>query len=316
MEYDKRICDLVPGDEVEGFYLIRNASLRVSSSGKPYLSATFSDISGSIEAKMWDYSGPVSSNDDGSVIKIRGEVGEYKGTPQLTLKKIRTVAEGDRYDVSRIIPTAPVDPEKELEYVQNLVASIEDEDYRRVCEIMLDRHVVSFCRIPAAKSIHHSFVSGLLMHTANMLRIADFLSTKIYPDAVDRSLLLAGTLLHDFAKEKEFEVSPLGSVKGMTTEGVLVGHLVMGAEEVGRIGEIYGIPQEKTLLLRHMILSHHGQPEFGAAVIPCIAEAELLSYIDLMDSRMEIYAETFESLPTGTFSDRIYALEKRIYNHE
>ena len=96
---------------------------------------------------------------------------------------------------------------------------------------------------------------------------------------------------------------------------MLVGHLVLGAEEVGEVGRKLGIPEKKLLLLRHMLLSHHGTPEFGAAVIPSTAEAELLSYIDLLDSRMEIYAETFETLEPGRFSDKVFSLDKKIYNH-
>jgi 3'-5' exoribonuclease len=202
-----------------------------------------------------------------------------------------------------------------MEYVQDLIASMEDEDYRLLCAEMLDRHMASFGKIPAAKNVHHSFLSGLLMHTSSMLRIADFLATEIYPTVVNRSLLLAGTLLHDFGKEKEYDFSELGLVTDKSVEGMLVGHLVLGAEEVGEVGRKLGIPEEKLLLLRHMLLSHNGTPEFGAAVIPSTAEAELLSYIDMLDSRMEIYAETFETLEPGKFSDRVFSLDKKIYNH-
>ena len=100
-----------------------------------------------------------------------------------------------------------------------------------------------------------------------------------------------------------------------SVEGMLIGHLVMGAEEVGRVWRELELPEEKLVLLQHMLLSHHGTPEFGAAVIPAIAEAELLSYIDLLDSRMEIYAETLENLMPGHFSDRVFSLEKKIFHH-
>ena len=308
---------MVPGDEVEGFYLLKTASQRLTASGKPYLAAVLQDISGTIDIKMWDYQGAIGQKDEGKIIKIRGDVSDFKGSCQITVSKIRLAQESDAgsYSLEDIVPAAPIDSVKELEFIQNLISSIEDDDYRKISEAMLDRHLVSFGKIPAAKSIHHSFISGLLMHTGNMLRIADFLSTNIYPDAVDRSLLLAGTLLHDFAKDREFLFSELGTVTDMSVKGRLLGHLVMGAEEIGELALKLEIPEEKTVLLQHMILAHHGQPEFGAAVVPCIAESELLYHIDLIDSRMEIYAEAFEQLPKGTFSDRIYALDKRIYNH-
>ena len=316
MEYNKQIGFMTPGDDVEGFYLLKSASKRVTSTGKPFLNITLSDARDTIEAKVWDYSGPIGEADSGKIVKIRGNVQEYKGSCQISIDKIRLSRDDDVYDLSAIVPTAPIDSIKELEFVQELVSSIEDRDYRNICEEMLSRHIASFGRIPAGTSVHHGFVSGLLMHTGNMLRIADFLSTEIYPDAVDRSLLLAGTLLHDFAKEKEYAISELGLATGKTVEGMLLGHLYLGAEEIAEVGKALSVPDEKIMLLKHMLLSHHGEPEHGAAVIPCTAEAELLSYIDLLDSRMEIYAEAFEKMDKGTVSEKIWALEKKIYNHE
>ena len=194
------------------------------------------------------------------------------------------------------------------------VESIDDADYRAVCREMLRRHGNAFERIPAAKSVHHAFLGGLLMHTANMLKTADFLA-RLYAGTVDRSLLLAGTLLHDFAKAEEFVFSQLGLVTDYSVKGQLLGHLVMGAQEAAEVCAALGVPEEKSVLLQHLILSHHGEPEFGAAVRPQCAESELLSCIDTIDSRMEIYRETYEELEPGTFSPRIFALERRVYKH-
>ena len=132
---------------------------------------------------------------------------------------------------------------------------------------------------------------------------------------MDRSLLIAGTLLHDFAKMQEFTFSPLGLVTDYSTKGQLLGHLVMGAQEVAEISKELGISEEKSVLLQHMLLSHHGEPEFGAAVRPQCAESELLSLIDMIDSRMEIYRTALQDVPLGEFSNRIFALEKKIYHH-
>ena len=132
---------------------------------------------------------------------------------------------------------------------------------------------------------------------------------------MDRDLLIAGTLLHDFAKCGEFVTSPLGLVTEYSVSGQLLGHLVMGSQAVGEIGGALGVPEEKTVLLQHMLLSHHGDPEFGAAVRPMCAEAELLSIIDLMDSRMEIYQEAMEETEPGQFTKRIFALDKKVFRH-
>lgn len=314
MEYNKLICDMNYNDEVEGFYLLSSAAVKTTNSGKPYLNGLIGDKSGTMELKVWDFNSSIYPEDIGKVVKLRGTVSEYRGSLQFTASKFRFADERDHYDISNLVPVAPIDVEESYKRVQEIAASIEDSDYRRVAELMLQRHGDEFRRIPAAKSVHHSFVSGLLMHTANMLHSADVLAD-IYSEVIDRSLLLTGTLLHDFAKAREFSFTELGLVSEYSVEGQLLGHLVMGAQEVAAVCDELGVPAEKSLLLQHMILSHHGEPDFGAAVRPLCAEAELLHYIDLIDSRMEIYAETFEEVPEGEFSQRIFALEKRVYHH-
>ena len=314
MEYNKTIQTMTPGDEVEGFYILKTATPKVAANGKPFLTGAISDRTGAMELKVWDYTGPLSAADEGTVVKVRGTVGEYRGTPQFTAGRIRPAAEDDPVDVSALVPTAPIDRRRVMEELRETVNTIADPDYRAVAEDMLTAHGDALEAIPAAKSVHHAFLGGLLMHTANMLRLADFLAG-MYPETVDRSLLLAGTLLHDMAKEQEFVFSQLGLATDYSVRGQLLGHLVMGAQEVQQCAQELGISEEKSLLLQHMILSHHGEPEFGAAVRPMCAEAELLSEIDLIDSRMEIYAEALQDLPVGSFSNRIFALDKKIYRH-
>lgn len=316
MEYNKLIAGMHTGDDVEGFYVLKDAFLKTTAAGKPFLSGVLADRSGTIDLKVWDYSGPIGANqaDTGRIVKIRGQVSEFKGAPQLTAGRIRMADGNDQYDVSALVPVAPIDPDERLQEIRRLIDSMEDADYQSVARTMLERHLEAFRSIPAAKSVHHSFLSGLLMHTSNMLRLADYLSG-LYAGIIDRSLLLTGTLLHDFAKEREFTFSGLGMVTDYSLSGQLIGHLVMGAQEVQQCAESLSLPQEKSLLLQHMILSHHGEPDFGAAVRPMCAEAELLSLIDLVDSRMEIYAEALQELPEGTFSGRIFALDKKIYRH-
>ena len=316
MEYDLPIARMARGIDIEGFYLLKSAFPKVTVSGKPFLTAVLADESGTIEAKVWDYSGPIGERDAGKVIKVRGSVSDYRGALQVTVDKLRLAAEDDHVDVSRLVRVAPIDRAGAYADIARLVSTLEDADYRAVCEEMLHRHEDAFRTIPAAKSVHHSFLSGLLMHTYNMLRLADFLAAQ-YADSVDRSLLLAGTLLHDFGKEREFTFSELGLVTDYSTKGQLLGHLVMGAQETAEVAEMLGIPEEKSVLLQHLLLSHHGEPEFGAAVLPQCAEAELLSLIDQIDSRMEIYREALAPLKSGEFSQRIFALDnRRIYKHE
>ena len=307
------IHDMKTGDRIEGYYILQNIAQRTTAAGKPFLTLNLGDRSGNVTAQVWDYTGPIGPADVGKVAWLSGLASEYRNAPQVTVYRIRLAEENDDFRISDLVATAPIELDETWAWVQGLVSSVEDADYRAVCEEMLKIYGRQFRLIPAAKSMHHGFVGGLLMHTAYMLRAADFYAD-IYP-AVDRSLLLAGTLLHDFCKCEEFVTSPLGLVAEYSLKGQLLGHLVLGAEAVGRVAAELDIPEEKSVLLQHMILSHHGEPEFGAAVRPMCIESELLSYLDLIDSRMEIYTETMEQTPAGTFSAKVFALDKKIYHH-
>ena len=310
------LCDIASGQSISGFYLLKQASLRTTAAGKPYLAGAITDRTGTVELKVWDYSGPLSHEDEGKIVCLMGRVSEFKGALQVTADRIRLAQDNDNYDLSLLVPTAPLDLQETLAELEQMLNTMEDEGYRAVCRQMLLRHQKAFVTIPAAKSVHHGFVHGLLMHTVTMMKTALYLSA-LYGDFLDRDLLLAGTFLHDFAKIREFKVSQTGLVTDYTTEGQLLGHLVMGAQEVQEVCTACGVSAERAMLLQHMILSHHGQPEFGAAVLPQCAEAELLCYIDLIDSRMEIYREVLDKMEPGEFSDRIFALDnKRLFRHK
>ncbi len=315
METNIPINEMEQGMRVEGFYLLKDASVKKTANGKPYLSATIMDATGSLTAMMWDYSGPIDERDIGQVVKVRGDITVYKNANQITLSRLRFANDQDEIDLDRLVPIAPIDADMRFQEVRALIATIEDDDYRAVAEEMLRRHGDRFRTIPAAKSVHHSFLNGLLMHTSNMLKTADFFAA-LYSDLLDRSLLITGTLLHDLAKEREFAFSNIGMATGYTVEGELLGHIVMGAQEAAEVCRELDVPEHKSVLLQHLILSHHGNPEYGAAVVPMCAEAELLALIDRVDSRMEIYSEILPTLDPNTFSARIFALEKKIFRHE
>ena len=309
-----RLSELHTGDSFTGFYILKNVLNKVTGTGKPYLSCSLADASQMVEAKVWDYAGPIGPADEGKVAKIQGQMQEFKGAPQVKVDRIRLASPQDQFDLSELVPVAPMDLDAAYVRVEGLVQTLEDSDYRAVCLEFLRRHGEGLKAIPAAKSVHHGFVGGLLMHTSYMLETADFLA-RLYAAVIDRSLLLSGTLLHDIAKLEEFTVSQLGIVTEYSTKGQLLGHLVMGAQEAAEVCKELNVPEEKSVLLQHMLLSHHGQPEFGAAVVPMCAEAELLSYIDNIAARMELYRENLEKTEPCSFSPRIFALEKRIYNH-
>ncbi len=309
-----KLSEMNYGDQFTGFYILKNVQNKITGTGKPYLSAALADASMTVECKVWDYPGPLGPAHEGQVVKVQGVFQEFKGTPQVKVERIRLATDRDPYLLNDLVPTAPMDLDAAYAHVEQVVESIGDADYRAVCQEFLRRHGQGFQRIPAAKSVHHGFVGGLLMHTSYMLDMAQFLAD-LYRPVIQRDLLLAGTLLHDVAKLEEFVTSQLGVVTEYSAKGQLLGHLVMGAQEAAEVCKALNVPEEKSILLQHLLLSHHGQPEFGAAVVPQCAEAELLCYIDNIDAKMEIYRENLDKVPVGGFSQRIFALEKRIYNH-
>lgn len=318
----KNIADFKFEERIQGFYVISNISINKTKTGSDFLSATLSDQSGSLELKAWDYSGELSPADNGSIVKVRGTVGKYREKLQLVADRqggstnLRLLSENDDISDLDILPIAPVDLKESYEYVLKSINSMRDPDYKRLCIELLRVHANDFAKIPAGKSVHHEFIGGLLMHSSNMMKIAEFLAD-FYSDFINKDLLMAAALLHDISKIREFELSPTGLVTKYSTEGMLLGHLYMGAQEVAAMSEKLGIDREKSMLLEHLILSHHGEPEHGAAVLPQTAEAELLSMIDLIDSRMEICRSALLGTESMSFSDKIYGLDyRKIYKHD
>ena len=299
---------LTPGERFCGYYLLKSAQSATASNGKPYLSFRLADLSGDLPGKLWDYAGPISAGDAGQCVWASGRVESFQNAVQLSLDELRLTDETDEPDLSRIVPTAPYDAQQMLAYVERTLQGLADQDYAAVCLALMERHREAFSRLPGGKAMHHAFLHGLLMHTANMMRLADFLA-KLYPDVIDRSTLLAGAFLHDIGKLAEYTTSALGLVSDYSKEGQLLGHLFLGAEEVGAAARALGVPEEKRLVLQHLLVSHHGKAEFGAVVPPKCAEAELLAQIDMLDSRMEIYRTVYADTPEGTFSrQKVYGL--------
>ena len=152
MEYNKKICDMAVGDQVEGYYVLKTGQIRTSNSGRPFLAAVVSDRTGSIEAKAWDYAGPISTPDEGQVLKIRGTVTEFRGALQLNMERLRRAEPRDPVDMGSLVATAPIDGERAWAEVEKLVDSIADGDYRAVCRRLLEEKGEALRTIPAAEA--------------------------------------------------------------------------------------------------------------------------------------------------------------------
>lgn len=312
--------DIPVGESFEGFYLCKSYAIQKKADGKEYFRVDVADHSAQIHGVCWEEPGKfdVTHKSIGTIIHLKGTMGEYRDVPQIRVFAVRQAKESDRsnYDVGDIVEAAPIDVEEIKLQVAQMLDTIADDEYRLVAKTVYTAIEEKFATIPAGKTVHHSFRGGLLMHTWNMMKLANSVA-ETYAGILDRSLLLCATFLHDIAKIQEFELSELGLVSDYSKPGQLLGHLYMGAVEVQKICEKLNVSAEKTLLLQHMILSHHGEPEKGAVVQPKCAEADALHMIDLMDSRLEIYAEEYAQLEPGQFTPKKnWALDHRVYRNK
>lgn len=300
---------------VEGFCLIKSVDRKTSSKGDEYLDMTLGDSDGEINAKLWRYSpdhhGIYEAN---QIVKIRGSISPYNGVDQLKIERIRPSVEADNINVADFVKTAGYSSEQMFDELMGLAQGFEDEELSEIVTAILSDNRNALLYWPAAFKLHHAVRGGLLLHTLSIVRLAEGVC-KIYP-FVDRELLISGAILHDIAKLSEFTVADSGIATGYSVEGNLLGHLTMGAMVIEKYAEKLGINKDTAMLLEHMVLSHHGEPEFGAAVRPMFMEAELLSELDLMDSRVYEMREAAAGANINDFTGRIWAMDNRkLFNH-
>lgn len=301
------LADLTDGMPFDGFVLVRSAEFRDSPAGKVYLDMSVSDRTGTMKAIKWDAS--VAPPPVGSVIHIRASGNEYKGHMQLRLEKVEPVKATDYIDWNSLVPSAPEDPAAMRAEITAAAEEIPDSDYSLLTCALLERCGDRILTFPAAKQIHHAERSGLLHHTVTMLRAAKAL-LPIYPQ-LNASLLIAGIIVHDLGKTEEMDANELGVVSDYTLEGKLLGHIVRGVIIIEEEGKKLGIHPQKILLLQHMVLSHHGIPEYGSPKPPMLAEAEFLHLIDTLDARMNQMEAAIAYTSPGSFSEKIWSLDDR-----
>jgi len=307
----KMLNEYLDGEHISGQFLVSSVTKGTNATGSQYLNVEIRDASTTMNAKKWE----ISSNDEeiivqGNVIHIDGEVLKYKEALQIKLLSVKNV-NADEIDVSKFLKQPPISREELIKKFNSYVDSVKNPDLRRIIDYFIEKYKDNLFDYPAAVCIHHEYSSGLLVHCTTMADIAEMLC-KIYP--VDRDLVIASILLHDFGKMTELE-GPV--VYKYSTKGKLIGHISIMAAEIEEAGNKLGIDNEIVTLLQHSILSHHGQLEFGSPVLPQTAEALLLSLIDNLDSKMVICLKALEETKDGEFSNKVYPLDNRtIYKHK
>ena len=299
---------------VEGFALIKSCDKKSAKNGTFYLDIKLGDKDSEMVAKLWDFKEDLHTLPEvNTVVKIRGTVQQYNGNDQFIIQRIRP-AQDEEYDMADFVKSSDYSGSDMLDSLVRIVNGFEDDELKRLVLSMLRDNRDNLLFFPAAEKLHHAMTGGLLYHTLSIVRLAECVCS-IYP-CIDRELLLSGAILHDIAKMREYSVNAAGIVDGHTLEGMLLGHLVMGAEDVGRKCDELGITPEKKYLLQHMLISHHGKLEFGAAVRPAFIEAEVLSQLDLFDANMYEMAEAVGGVKAGEFTGRLWMLDNiKLYNH-
>lgn len=293
--------------------IIKRSDFRLAKNGKNFLSLVFEDKSGQIPGKYWD-----ASEEDakkfhvGAVVQLEGRRDLYQGKPQVNITRLGLL-DISTVDMSQFVQTAPIkraDMENEFE---DVFLQITNGAWNRIVRYLFKKYHDRFFTSAAAKSNHHDFQGGLAFHTLSMVRQAENLADQ-YPQ-INRALLIAGACLHDFGKI--IELSGNLDIE-YTFEGNMLGHITIVDEEIVKAAQEMDISleSEDMILLRHMILSHHGLLEYGSPERPKILEAEVLHNIDMMDASINMITKALDKTENGNFSERIFGLDNRsFYKH-
>jgi 3'-5' exoribonuclease len=281
--------DAAPGDVVEDVFVITNKQFSATSNGKPFIKAFISDKTNQVTARMWNATRDIfNAIPESGFLRVRARIENYQGNLQAILEQLWPAKDGT-FDINDLMPTTTKDIDKMCQRVFELVQSIQNRHLAALLQTYLDdeQMMTNFCRAPAAQSFHHAFLGGLLEHTLNAMEVADAV-VKFYP-GLNRDLCLAGIFLHDIAKTWELSYQ---TSFAYTDGGQLVGHIVKAAmwveHKASQAEKTLGekIPQNLIDSLQHIILSHHGLPEFGAARTPSTPEAIFVHTIENLDAKM------------------------------
>lgn len=304
------IKHLKKGQPFLGYLFIKSQNTKTASNGSRYFNMTLTDMNfDEIDGKMWD----VKEVDEeeftaGKLVKIKGVVQEYNGHLQLIANRMRLANAGDDVNINDYVECVPVDIEQMISEINDTIESFENQDLKTITSAIFSDKVTILRYFPAAKSNHHALKGGLLYHTYTMLCVGKSL-TPIYP-FLNKDLLYAGIILHDIGKITEMISDENGSVSDYSAEGKLLGHIITEIVEIDEYGKQLKVNPEVILLLKHMVLSHHYEPEFGSPKRPMFPEAELLHHIDVIDARMNTMEKIQGSVEKGNFSEMIWALDK------
>lgn len=306
----KKLSALQSGDSFEGFVLLRAITVKTGQTGKNYVDLTVADAFSEMNGKIWNYNeGQFNDYKPHMLVKIRCNVVEWQNSLQLRIEKIRIATENDPVSINDFVPSAPKKSEDMLKTLYSYIERIRKADIKNIVKYAVELRKKKLLYYPAAQANHHSVRSGLLYHTTTMLASADALAN-IYTE-LDTDWLFAGVILHDLEKTEEMDSSELGLVSDYTMKGLLLGHIVQGPLVIQEAAKAVNASDETTILLQHMLISHHYEPEYGALKRPMFPEAEMLHYLDMIDARMYDFRKALSEVSEGGFSDKQWLLNNR-----
>lgn len=303
------------GSSVKDFFILQDFSVRTSKTGKEFFSMKLRRNQEIINAFDWDKVSQLTAEHIGSVVWLFGTVTMFNEIKQFTVINAVPATDNTQYNLRDLLPVAPIDVDECLSEIYTAIWNMKDEQYKSITESIINKIECDFKILPAGKTVHHSFISGLLMHTTNMLKIAQSVLS-IYSGYMDKDLVVAGIILHDIGKLIEYTTSDFGLITGVSVKGELEGHLVSGAFMIDREATSLCIDSNHRDMLVHILLSHHGIPDYGAAVTPKTIEAELVHQIDGLDSKIQIYCEALDKIGTSGVSEKIFSLGHCVVKHE
>ncbi|MBU4208499.1 MAG: HD domain-containing protein [Proteobacteria bacterium] len=306
------INSIKTGDAVDDIFVLAEKNLAQKKDGNNFLNISLSDKTGDIKGVVWDNVDQISEKiSAGDFARVRGNVTEYRGSLQLVIKNIEACS-ADSIDPADFLPESRLNRNDMFERLLKLTATIETLYLKNLLEAFWndDEFVSKFKRAPAAKKMHHAYIGGLIEHTLSMTLLADKIAT--HYKGIDRDLLIASAILHDIGKIREFDYK----VKiDYSDEGRLLNHIVIGVQMIEeKLRNIKNFPDEQALLIKHMIVSHHGTREFGSPEPPKTIEAVLLNYIDEIDSKVNGIREFIaKEDPNETWTSFHRLLERYFY---
>ena len=311
---EKKISEFVVGEEVQGFYITKALNVKTSSNNKKYLDFTLADKTGEVNSKLWDVKDDYEDlYKTGVLVKVRGNVTSWQNVIQLKVTKIRLVSAEDDINIIDYVPAAPFEPDEMYDGLETTIEAFKNEQLKTLVLAIVRDYKPQLLTAPAAKSNHHAIRSGLLYHMKRMIETGKALC-KVYTH-IDEDLLISGIVLHDMEKINEMVSDDLGIVSEYSREGQLLGHIIMGVKKIDEMSKKLGVDEELSLVLQHLVLSHHYEADFGSPKKPMLPEGELLHYIDMIDARMYDMELAYRDTQRGEFTQPIWVLDKRrLYN--